>query len=152
MLSWKHQDHEDESTAAPKSIEQDRKIVPFRKKAVTFMFHATYGTQIENIMQQGIKPGRTHPLGGRQHVHMACVNDIVYDDQESDAALAHVPKGRDALLILAFARDKQYNIRVTEERTALSENTILEDVTALKKCKLPKQALKFIGFSTLRTA
>ena len=28
------QDHEDESTAAPKSIDQDRKIVPFRKKAV----------------------------------------------------------------------------------------------------------------------
>ena len=88
------------------------------------MFHATYGTQIENIIQQGIKPGRTHTPRGRQHVHMACVEDIIYDDQESDAALTHVPKGRDALLILAFTRDNQYNIRVTEERAALSENTI----------------------------
>ena len=116
------QDHEDESTAAPKSIEQDRKIVPFRKKAVTFMFHATYGTQIEKIMQQGIKPGRTSTPRGRQHVHMACIDG--YDDQESDAALAHVPKGRDALLILAFTQDNQYNIRITEERIALSEYTI----------------------------
>ena len=49
---------------------------------------------------------------------------IIYDDQESDAALTHVPKGRDALLILAFARDNPYNIRITEERTALSEHTI----------------------------
>ena len=89
------QDHEDESTAAPKSIEQDRKIVPFRKKAVTFMFHATYGTQIKKITQQGIKPGRTSTPRGRQHVHMACIDDIIYDDQESDAALTHVPKGRD---------------------------------------------------------
>ena len=71
--SSKHcdQDHEDQSTANPKSIEQDRKIVPFRKKAaVTFMFHATYGSQIESTMQQGIKPGRTHTPRGRQHVHM----------------------------------------------------------------------------------
>ena len=115
------QDHEDESTAIPKSIEQDRKIVPFSKTAVTFMFH---GTQIENIMQQGIQPGRTHTSRGRQHVHMARVHDIIYDDQESDAALTHVPKGSDALLILAFTQDNQYNIRITEERTALSEHTI----------------------------
>ena len=55
---------------------------------------------------------------------MACIDDIIYDDQESDAAPTHVPKGRDALLILAFAQDNQYNIRITEERTALSEYTI----------------------------
>ena len=55
---------------------------------------------------------------------MACVDDIIYDDQESDAALTHVPKGRDALLILAFTQDNQCNIRITEERTALSEHTI----------------------------
>ena len=109
------QDHEEESTSAPKSIEQDRKIVPSRKKAVTFLFHATYGTQIGNILQQGVKPGRTHTPRGRQHVHMARIDDIIYDDQESAAALTHVPKGRDALLILAFARDNQHNIRITEE-------------------------------------
>ena len=60
------QDREDESTAAPKSIEQDRKIVPFRKKAVTFMFHATNGTQIEKVLQQGMKPGPTSTPRGRQ--------------------------------------------------------------------------------------
>ena len=82
--------------ARQQSIEQDGKIVLFRKKAVTFMFHATYETQIENIMQQGIKPGRTQTCRGRQHVHMACIDDIIYDDQESDAALTHVSKGRNA--------------------------------------------------------
>ena len=102
--SSKHrdQDHEDESTANPKSIDQDRKTVPFKKKAVTFMFHATYGSQIKSITQQGIKPGRAHISRGRQHVHMACVDDIIYDDEESGAALTHVPKGHVALLILAF--------------------------------------------------
>ena len=75
-------------------------------------------------MQQGIKPGQTSTPRGRQHVHLACIDDIIYDDQESDAALTHVPKGRDALLILAFTQDNQYNIRITEERTALSEYTI----------------------------
>ena len=55
---------------------------------------------------------------------MACIDDIIYDDEESGAALTHVPKGRDALLILAFTRDNHYNIRITEERTALSEHTI----------------------------
>ena len=94
MSKPRAQDHEYESTAAPKSIEQDRKIVPFRKKAVTFMFHASYGTQIETSCS-------------KEHVHMARIDDIIYDDQESDAALTHVPKGRDALL-----------------RTALSEHTI----------------------------
>ena len=46
------------------------------------------------------------------------------DYQESDAALTHVPKGRDAFLIFAFTQNNQYNIRITEERTALSEYTI----------------------------
>ena len=54
------------------------------------MVHATYGTQIENIMQQGIKPGRTRTSRGRQHVHTACVDDIVYDDEESDAVASHI--------------------------------------------------------------
>ena len=81
------QDHEDESAANPRSIDQDRKIVPFR-------------------------------------IHMACVDDIIYGDEESGAALTHVPKGRDALSILAFTRDNHYNIRIAEERTALSEHTI----------------------------
>ena len=44
--------HEDEGTAqaksrmrrpAPQSIEEERKIKPFAKKPITFMFHATYG-------------------------------------------------------------------------------------------------------------
>ena len=120
--SSKHRDrdHEDESTENPKPIDQDRKIVPFRKKAVAFMCHATYGSQIESIMQQGVRPGRTHTLRGRQRVHMACVDDIIYNDEESGAALTHVPKGRDALLILAFTPDNRYNIRMTEERSALS--------------------------------
>ena len=55
---------------------------------------------------------------------MACIDDIIYDDQESDAALTHVPRGRDALLFLAFTQNNQYYIRITEERTALSEYAI----------------------------
>ena len=42
----------------PKSVEQERKIKPFDKKPITFMFHATYNDQIYNILEQGIKPGK----------------------------------------------------------------------------------------------
>ena len=38
--------------------------------------------------------------------------------------LTHVPTGRDALLILAFLKDQDYDIRLSEERTALTEQTI----------------------------
>ena len=31
---------------------------------------------------------------------MACIDDVILDDDESEAALTHVPAGRDALLIL----------------------------------------------------
>ena len=37
---------------------------------------------------------------------MACIDDVILDDDESEAALTHVPAGRDALLILAFLKDK----------------------------------------------
>ena len=60
--SYKKQGHQDEETAqpgyrmrAPPSIEQDRKIDPFSKIPVTFMLHATYGTQLESILDQGIR-------------------------------------------------------------------------------------------------
>ena len=47
--------------------------------------------------------------------------------------LTHVPKGRDALSILAFTRDNDYNIRITEERTALSEHTLQTSYWIMKK-------------------
>ena len=55
---------------------------------------------------------------------MACVDDVILEDDESEAALTHVPAGRDALLILAFLKDQDYGIRLSEERTALTDKTI----------------------------
>ena len=55
---------------------------------------------------------------------MACIDDVVLDDEASEAALTHAPTGRDALLILAFLKDQGYDIRLSEERTALTEQTI----------------------------
>ena len=107
--------HEDEGTAQPKhrmrrpappSIEEERKIKPFAKKPITFMFHATYGNQLFSIMEHGLKSGKSQSNpSGRMHVHMACIDDVILDD-ESEAALTHVPAGKDALLILAFLKDK----------------------------------------------
>ena len=60
--------HEDEGTAqaksrmrrpAPQPIEEERKIKPFAKKPSTFMFHATYGENLINIMEHGLKSGRS---------------------------------------------------------------------------------------------
>ena len=126
--------HEDEGTAQPKyrmrrpappSIEEERKIKPFAKKPVTFMFHATYGNQLFSIMEHGLKSGKSQSNpSGRMHVHMACIDDVILDDDESEAALTHVPAGRDALLILAFLKDQDYGIRLSEERTALTDKTI----------------------------
>ena len=126
--------HEDESTAQPKhrmrrpappSIEEERKIKPFAKKPIPFMFHATYGNQLFSIMEHGLKSGKSQSNpSGRMHVHMACIDDVILDDDESEAALTRVPAGRDALLILAFLKDQDYGIRLSEERTALTDKTI----------------------------
>ena len=60
--------HEDEGSAQPKhrmrrpappSIEEERKIKPFAKKPITFMFHATYGNQLVSIMEHGLKSGKS---------------------------------------------------------------------------------------------
>ena len=125
---------EDEGTAQPKhrmrrpappSIEEERKIKPFAKKPITFMFHATYGSQLYNIMEHGLKSGKAQSNpSGRMHVHMACIDDVILEDDESEAALTHVPAGRDALLILGFLKDNEYGIRLSEERTALTDQTI----------------------------
>ena len=54
--------HEDEGTAQPKyrmrrpappSIKEERKIKPFAKKPITFMFHATYGNQFSASWSTG---------------------------------------------------------------------------------------------------
>ena len=55
---------------------------------------------------------------------MACIDDVILDDEASEAALTHVPTGRDALLILAFLKNQDYDIRLSEERTALTDQTI----------------------------
>ena len=127
--------HEDEGTAqaksrrrrpAPQSIEEEREIKPFAKKPITFSFHATYRENMINIMEQGLKSGRSQSNpSGRVRIHMACVDDVILDDEASEAALTHVPTGRDALLILAFLKDQDYDIRLSEERTALTEQTIV---------------------------
>ena len=126
--------HEDEGTAqaksrmrrpAPQSIEEERKIKSFAKKPITFMFHATYGENLINIMEHGLKSGRSQSNpSGRVHIHMTCIDDVILDDEASEAALTHVPTGRDALLILAFLKDQDYDIRLSEERTALTDQTI----------------------------
>ena len=126
--------HGDEGTAQPKyrmrrpappSMEEERQIKPFSKKPLTFMFHATYGNQLYSIMEHGLKSGKSQSIpSGRMHVHMACVDDVILEDDESEAALTHVPAGRDALLILAFLKDQDYGIRLSEERTALTDKTI----------------------------
>ena len=89
------------------------------------MFHATYGNQLYSIMEHGLKSGKSQSnFLGRLHVHMACIDDVILEDDESEAALTHVPAGRDALLILAFLKDQDYGIRLSEERTALTDKTI----------------------------
>ena len=89
------------------------------------MFHATYGNQLYSIMEHGLKCGKSQSNpSGRLHVHMACIDDVILDDDESEAALTHVPAGRDALLILAFLKDQDYGIRHSEERPALTDQTI----------------------------
>ena len=96
--------HEDEGTAqaksrvrrpAPPSIEEERKIKPFAKKPITFMFHATYGDLLISTMENGLKSGKSgsNP-SGRVHIHMACIDDVILDDDASEAALTHVPRKR----------------------------------------------------------
>ena len=76
-------------------------------------------------MENGLKSGKSQSNpSGRMHVHMARIDDVILDDDESEAALTHVPAGRDALLILAFLEDQDYGIRLSEERTALTDQTI----------------------------
>ena len=60
---------------------------------------------------------------GRIHGHLACIDDIIVDDEPSEAALTHVPTGRDALVILAFTKNNPYSFRLSEERTVLTEHT-----------------------------
>ena len=76
-------------------------------------------------MEQGLKSGKSQSNpSGRMHVHMACIDDVILEDDDSETALTHVPAGRDALLILAFLKDQEYGIRLSEERTALTDKTI----------------------------
>ena len=76
--------HEDEGTAqaksrmrrpAPQSVEEERKIKAFAKKPITFVFRATYGENLINIMEHGLKSGRSQSNpSGRVPVHMACID------------------------------------------------------------------------------
>ena len=69
------------------------------------------------IWEIPVKPfGQTAPPHG--------IDGVILDDDESEAALTHVPARRDALLILAFLKDQDYGIRLSEERTALTDKTI----------------------------
>ena len=106
---------------APESVERERKIKPFDKKPITFMLHATYNDQVYNILEQGIKPGKSSTPQCGIHVHLASIDDLILDGEPSKAALTHV---RDALLILGFLKNSHQGIKLTEERAALSEDTI----------------------------
>ena len=87
--------------------------------------HATYGSQLLSIVENGLRSGKSQSNpSGRMHVHMACIDDVILDDDESEAALTHVPAGKNALLILAFLKDQDYGIRLSEERTVLTDQTI----------------------------
>ena len=109
---------------ASPSVAEERKIKPFSKKPITFMFHATYRSQLYSIMKQGLKSGKSQSNpSGRMHVHMACIDDVILEDDDSETAVTHVPARRDALLILAFLKDQDYGIRLSEERTALTDKT-----------------------------
>ena len=127
--------HEDEGTAqakyrmrrpAPLCIEEERKIKPFAKKPITFMLHATYGNQLISMIENGLRSGKSQSNpSGRTHIHRACIDDVILDDDESQAALTHVPAGRDALLILAFLKDQDYVWHPTLRRAnSLTEQTI----------------------------
>ena len=61
---------------------------------------------------------------------MACIDDVILEDDESATALTHVPAGRDALLILAFLKDQDYGIRLSEERTALTDTIEERNIVA----------------------
>ena len=66
---------------APEHIEQERLIKPFSKHALTFMFHATYANNLGGILEEGIKPGKDSAPRGRVHVHLASIDDIIFNDQ-----------------------------------------------------------------------
>ena len=127
-LSRSDAPHEDEGAVQAK-YRMRRPAPPFieeeKKKPITFMFHATYGDLLISIMENGLKSRKSQSNpSGRARIHMACIDDVFLDDDASEAALTHVPTGRDALLILAFLKDQDYGIRLSEERTALTEQTI----------------------------
>ena len=101
-----------------------KRIVPFEDHSVMLAFHVTYANQLEKIQQYGLMPGKESRSGGRQHVHLACIDDILYDDAPAEQVWQYAPKGRDALLILAFDQDNDYNLHSTGERIILTEKTI----------------------------
>ena len=78
-------------------------------------------TRYTAFWSRELSRGRARPDGGRVHVHPASIDDVILDDEPSKAALTHAPGGRDALLILGFLKNNRPGIRLTEERTALSE-------------------------------
>ena len=116
--------HEDEGTAQAKSRVRRPAPPSIEEGERSSMFHATYGDQLISLMENGLKSGKSQSNpAGRVHIHMACIDDVILDD-DAEAALTHVPTGRDALLILAFLKDQDYGIRLSEERTALTGQTI----------------------------
>ena len=107
---------------APPSIEQERKIYPFLKIPVMFMFHATYGNLLASILDQEIKTGASSTSRKRIHVCLHrrhhCQRWTIRGSADSCAT------GRDALVTLAFTKNNPYSFRLSEERTVLTEHTI----------------------------
>ena len=101
-----------------------KKIVPFEEYPLMFAFHATYADQLEKIQHHGLMPGKESRPGGGQHVHLACIDDVLYDDAPRELAWKYAPKGRDALLILAFDQNNEYNLHLSGERIILTDRTI----------------------------
>ena len=90
-----HPSRSNKPRPAPGPVRQDRKVGPFNKKPITFMFHATYNAQLHSILEQGNKPGRA------PRIH-----------------------GRDALLILGFLKNNHPGIRRAEERACLNTPSV----------------------------
>ena len=58
---------------------------------------------------------------GRQHVHMACTDDVILNGDPSASALQHVPAGRGSMIILAFTPNNARNIKMSGGRRALAD-------------------------------
>ena len=124
--------HEDEGTAqaksrmrrpAPPSIEEERKIKPFAKKPVHVPYNIWRSADQHHGERAQIWEIPVKPFGESAHPH-GMRRQRYPRRRRARSNIDTCATGRDALLILAFLKDQDYGIRLSEERTALTEQTI----------------------------